>query len=433
MKHHGRSRQRRPRRLLNLRGSHCRGCDCSGRHPLQQTCGPHRAAAGQSPARDRFLPWCVCERRPYSYAGVTAFTSATGAKPDVVMYYSGWYVPFPTGFATTAANEWRGAARADGPGWHQHCRHRFRAVRRLPERVRRSRPRLSPSSHPELRPRNERLLVQLGLPEDISRSVRGCMAAYRQTLPRARAQERDLAVDGQHHQRYTRRDIPRPNQWWPGSSYVNWVGIDGYYLKPSWKFAPLFGPTIGAVRALTGDPILIAETGAVPAAGQPAKIADLFAGIRQYGLLGFVWFDSTNTIGQDFGISSPAATRCFPKGRQCIHQAWVMNGPAASALCWRQKMHGGATVSADTEGSGRHRQAQRQRSPSSGAPAPAETDCIDWRCSCSGGSRRYLRGAADRGPAQSRIPRHSRNFPLPTTPGSYVGLYPDGVPDHMLG
>ena len=68
--------------------------------------------------------------------------------------------------------------------------------------------------------------------------------------------------------------------WWPGNSYVTWVGIDGYYLQPNWQFAPLFGPTIGAVRALTSDPILIGETGAVPAAGQPAKINDLFAGVR---------------------------------------------------------------------------------------------------------------------------------------------------------
>jgi hypothetical protein len=50
----------------------------------------------------------------------------------------------------------------------------------------------------------------------------------------------------------------------------------------------LFGATITDVRALTGDPILIAETGAVPAAGRPAKITDLFAGIRQYGLLGLL-------------------------------------------------------------------------------------------------------------------------------------------------
>ncbi len=42
---------------------------------------------------------------PKSYSGVTAFRSSTGAKPDVVMYYSGWYEPFQTGFATKAAND----------------------------------------------------------------------------------------------------------------------------------------------------------------------------------------------------------------------------------------------------------------------------------------------------------------------------------------
>ena len=90
--------------------------------------------------------------------------------------------------------------------------------------------------------------------------------------------------------------------------------------QAGWQFAPLFGPTIAAVRALTGDPILIAETGAVPAAGQPAKIADLFAGIHAYGLLGFVWFDSTNSIGQHFGISSPAAIAAFRKGASTYHR-----------------------------------------------------------------------------------------------------------------
>jgi hypothetical protein len=109
-------------------------------------------------------------------------------------------------------------------------------------------------------------------------------------------------------------------QWWPGSSYVTWVGIDGYYLKPNWQFAPLFGPTISAVRTLTNAPILIAETGAVPTAGQPEKIADLFNGIRSYGLLGFVWFNTSNSIGQSFGISSSAANTAFHKGASSYHR-----------------------------------------------------------------------------------------------------------------
>jgi beta-mannanase len=50
--------------------------------------------------------------------------------------------------------------------------------------------------------------------------------------------------------------VPSPAAWWPGSSYVTWVGIDGYYSKQSAIFASLFGPTIVAVRTLTRDPIL---------------------------------------------------------------------------------------------------------------------------------------------------------------------------------
>ena len=122
-------------------------------------------------------------------------------------------------------------------------------------------------------------------------------------------------VDGQHHRRAA-TGFPRPAPWWPGSSYVTWVGIDGYYLKPTWTFASLFGPTIKAVRALTLDPILIAETGAAPAVGQPAKIANLFAGVRAYGLLGFVWFDARGT--QDWRLTRPRGVRRVRPWRQGI-------------------------------------------------------------------------------------------------------------------
>ena len=35
--------------------------------------------------------------------------------------------------------------------------------------------------------------------------------------------------------------IPSPAPWWPGSAYVTWVGIDGYYFKPSWSFLRFSG------------------------------------------------------------------------------------------------------------------------------------------------------------------------------------------------
>ncbi len=32
--------------------------------------------------------------------------------------------------------------------------------------------------------------------------------------------------------------------WWPGADYVTWVGIDGYYYRPSDTFGTVFGATI---------------------------------------------------------------------------------------------------------------------------------------------------------------------------------------------
>ena len=42
---------------------------------------------------------------PRTYTGVTAFRNATGIRPDVVMYYSGWYQSFPAAFAGTVASD----------------------------------------------------------------------------------------------------------------------------------------------------------------------------------------------------------------------------------------------------------------------------------------------------------------------------------------
>jgi hypothetical protein len=79
--------------------------------------------------------------------------------------------------------------------------------------------------------------------------------------------------------------------WWPGAQYVNWVGIDGFYYRPSDTFRTVFGTTISQVRAFTSKPVLLAETAVGPAAGQFVKIGDLFRGMHKYGMLGLVWFD----------------------------------------------------------------------------------------------------------------------------------------------
>jgi mannan endo-1,4-beta-mannosidase len=251
---------------------------------------------------------------PASYAGVSAFSDATGAKPDVLMYYSGWYESFRASFAATAANE--GAVPL---------------VQMDPENV--SIAAIASgkydgylSSYAEaIRAYGHPVILSFGHEMNGSwyswgyghTSPAVFVAAWRHIVTLFRALEArnvtwlwtvNIIND-------TRTGtIPSPSRWWPGSSYVNWVGIDGYYLKSSWSFAPLFGPTIAAVRNFTEAPILIAETGAVAAANQPAKITDLFSGIHQYGLLGFVWFDSTNSIKQDFSINTPSAVAAFRKG-----------------------------------------------------------------------------------------------------------------------
>ena len=139
---------------------------------------------------------------PNSYRGVTAFTNATGASPDVVMYYSGWYVPFPEKFATTAANNGAvplvqmdpdyvslaGIASGRSDAYLTSYAEQVRAY-----------------GHPVILSFGHEMngsWFSWGYKKTSPASVRGGVAAHRQTLPRPGSPERDLAVDGQHHQRH---------------------------------------------------------------------------------------------------------------------------------------------------------------------------------------------------------------------------------------
>jgi hypothetical protein len=104
--------------------------------------------------------------------------------------------------------------------------------------------------------------------------------------------------------------------WWPGSAYVTWVGIDGYYYGPSDTFATVFGHTINRVRIFSDKPILLSETAVGPAAGQFTKINNLFDGMRRYKTLGLVWFD----IAQSDGI---------------LHQNWRLEDSQSARAAFR--------------------------------------------------------------------------------------------------
>jgi Glycosyl hydrolase family 26 len=103
--------------------------------------------------------------------------------------------------------------------------------------------------------------------------------------------------------------------WWPGPSYVNWIGIDGYYTRPSDTFARVFGQTINQVRKFTDKPVLLSETAVGPEAGQALKIPDLFAGIHRYKMLGLVWFDKV--------------------GGTILHQDWRIEGDPVAEFSFR--------------------------------------------------------------------------------------------------
>ncbi len=280
-------------------------------------------AAGQAAARPITLPakpgtylGTYAPDVPDSYANVAAFTAATGIRPNVVVYYSGWLEPFRTSFAAQVVKEGAVpvvqidptgislAAIASGQ-YDGYLLSYAQTVRTF--------------GHP----------VIVGFGHEMNgiwyswsnrhSSPTAFVAAWRHivTVFRAAGAENVTwmwtvnVVDAQ-------AGTPDPRPWWPGSSYVTWVGIDGYYANPNTTFASLFGPTIIAIRTLTNDPILIAETGAAAGASQPAMITDLFAGVRSYQVLGLIWFDAVGR--HDWRLTSAEAIAAFRQGAETYHR-----------------------------------------------------------------------------------------------------------------
>jgi mannan endo-1,4-beta-mannosidase len=246
---------------------------------------------------------------PQSYGGVKAFTATTGIRPRVVVYYSGWLEPFEAKFASEVVKHGavplvqidptRVSVAAIAAGrYDAHLRSYATAVKAFGPPV------ILSFGH-EMNGSWYSWGYGHTAPSVFVAAWRHIVTVFRAVGARNVIWLWTINVD------QCRCRIGSPARWWPGPRYVTWVGIDGYYYKPSFTFAPLFGPTIKIVRALTIDPILISETGA-SAAVQPAKIADLFAGVRAYGLLGFVWFDANRR--QDWRISGPAASAAFRRG-----------------------------------------------------------------------------------------------------------------------
>jgi hypothetical protein len=245
---------------------------------------------------------------PGSYNDIDQFAQAIGRQPNLVSYYSSWLEPFQVGFVTQAAAH--GAVTV---------------VQIDPENV--SLASISAGQYDaylqsyaaEVKEFGGRLILSFGHEMNGNWYSWGYqstppsvfVAAWRHIVTMFReAGAKNVTWLWTVNVVEKTGIIPDPAPWWPGSSYVTWVGVDGYYYSPSTSFAQVFGPTIVDIRSRTSDPILISETGTEPGAGQQDKITDLFAGVSTYGLLGFIWFDE-NFKDQDWRITSPQVLATF--------------------------------------------------------------------------------------------------------------------------
>jgi hypothetical protein len=251
---------------------------------------------------------------PASYGQITEFAAAAGREPNLAGYYSGWPEPFKVGFARMAHGH--GAAtlvQIDPTGasvaaiaagaYDDYLRSFADSVRAF--------------GYP----------VVIGFGHEMNATwyawgyghVRPAtfVAAWRHVVTVFRQQGADNVTWLWTIQADISSSGPIAS-WWPGGNYVTWVGIDGYYYRPSDTFASVFGRTIYQVRSITTKPVLLSETAVGPEAGQPAKIQDLFHGMATYRTLGLVWFDIAQHDGiyhQDWRIeSSRAAERAFRLG-----------------------------------------------------------------------------------------------------------------------
>jgi mannan endo-1,4-beta-mannosidase len=260
-------------------------------HPVAW--GPHHPIVIRLPAQPTSYIGAYARGVPESYTPLTSFAADNGVRPNIALYYSGWGETFRSAFAEKAASHHAVTMVQVEPG--------TTSLRSIAAGFQDKYLRSYANAVGDFGARTGQAVI-IGFGHEPNGywypwgyrhvSPRLWIAAYRHVVDVFRQQGADnvtwlwtvnVADKAQH--------IVSPVKWWPGTKYVDWVGLDGYYYTQSQRFASLFGPTVKAIRGLTRDPILISETGAKPKAGKPGKIADEFAGVRSYGLLGLVWFN----------------------------------------------------------------------------------------------------------------------------------------------
>jgi hypothetical protein len=247
---------------------------------------PPAAHASLTPERASYLG-AFEPGSPPDYGVVDRFGQTAGRQPDLLGYYSGWAEPFDMAFARTI---------------RRHGVVPFIQIDPTDASV----PAVAAGTYDDyLRSyadsvRNFQHAVVIGFGHEINAPwyswgykhvpAATFVAAWRHIVTLFRGQ----GADNVTWLWTLEADEPGTGpiaSWWPGPQYVTWVGIDGYYYRPTDTFASVFGQTITQLRSFTSKPVLLSETAVGPQAGQFAKIQDLFHGMAAYKTLGLVWFD----------------------------------------------------------------------------------------------------------------------------------------------
>jgi mannan endo-1,4-beta-mannosidase len=265
-----------------------------------------RTAASAEPYLGVFEPGDTA-----SWSPVADFGDAAGRQPDIVLYYSGWQQPFPTGFARAAQAHGATvlvqllprhismAAVAQGR-YDAYLRPYATAVRAFASKV-------IISFAPEMNGNWYSWGWRHTPPAVWVRAWRHVVTVFR------RAGARNVTWLWTVNRQYPGSGPLR--DYWPGSAYVTWAGIDGYIDTRTETFGNVIAPTVAAIRQITSTPVLLSETAIGPAADPVAEMPGLFRGVTADRLLGLVWFDQAQHGGihhQDWRLEDdPAAMAAF--------------------------------------------------------------------------------------------------------------------------
>jgi mannan endo-1,4-beta-mannosidase len=296
----------------------------------QASSAPYPEMAIRRPGAFRFVGTLEPDT-PTTYLPVTRFTGVAGRRPNITVYYSPWGASFRARFVTAAARAgaivlvhmepWHASMADIAAGHWDKYLYRFAAqVRHYGGHVIMS---FAPEADGNWYPWGSHHVR----PAEWRAAWRHVVTVFRKS--RAANVTWLWDISGGRIGAGIARD------WWPGYQYVDWIGIDGYYVSASDTFQTVIGNTIRAVRKFTRKPILLSEVGIGPLAGQARKIPTLFAGIRRHRLLGLIYFDVAQHDGlyhQDWRLDdNPAAVAAFRAGVRSLRGRGQSRGAAAAA------------------------------------------------------------------------------------------------------